>query len=105
MLISATAQPSVTNNVSGTGTAAGGGASTKQTLVNALGLPNNRTADNVPANAIDGSTATFTWTTPAFNNVAVSYLAVGLSAPQAINRIRLYKDNDSGVAGPVAKIW
>jgi hypothetical protein len=82
---------------------AGGGASSKVAAVAAAAWPNGRTADNVPGNAVDGNTSTFTWTTAAFNSVNPSYLAIGFAGASAVNRIRLYKDNDSGGVGLVAK--
>jgi hypothetical protein len=83
----------------GGGTSAGG-----QVAVNSIAVwPNSRTADNVPANAFDGTTTTFTWTTPSYSNVNPSYLGVGF-APANVARIRLFKDNDSGGSGPIAKI-
>jgi len=69
----------------------------------AAAWPNGRTADSVPASAIDGSLTTFTWTTGSSNNVNPSYLGLGFASAATINRIRLYKDNDSGGSGPVAK--
>ncbi|MEZ5354361.1 MAG: hypothetical protein R2762_17125 [Bryobacteraceae bacterium] len=81
----------------------GAAPSTRINATQVAAWPNGRTADNVPGNAIDGNTATFTWTTAAFNNVNPSYLGVGFAAPSAVNRIRLYKDADSGGAGLLAK--
>ena len=71
--------------------------------ITVAGWPNGRTSNNLPANAIDGNTATFTWTTESFASAAPSYLGLGFAAPAAVNRIRLFKDNDSGGAGPVSK--
>lgn len=99
---SAGAQFSV-SGASNAGGGAGGGTSTKAAINSIAAWPNARTADNVPANAIDGNLSTFTWTTPAFNSVAPSYLGVSFAASASISRLRLYKDNDSGGAGPVAK--
>jgi hypothetical protein len=65
------------------------------------GFPNERTSDDPPQNAIDGSLSTFTWTTEAFNSAQPSYLAVGFSSTK-VNRIRLWKDKFGG-GGPDIK--
>lgn len=75
----------------------------KLPLSTAAGWPNGRTSNNLPPNAIDGSLATFTWTTEAFASAIPSYLGIGFAGSSSVSRIRLYKDNDSGGAGPVAK--
>jgi hypothetical protein len=79
------------------------GATTLVTLTSAAAWPSGRTSNQVPALAIDGSTSTYTWTTESFANAAPSYLGVSVGAATAISRLRIYKDNDSGGSGPVAK--
>jgi len=69
----------------------------------AAGWPNGRTSGNLPAAAIDGNTATYTWTTESSANVNPSYLGIGFPAAASIHRIRLFKDADSGGAGLSAK--
>jgi hypothetical protein len=58
-------------------------------------FPNGRTTNDLPANAIDGNTGTFTWTTNAYNTSAPSYLAIAF-AGTTVNRIRLWKSPDGG---------
>ena len=60
-------------------------------------FPNGRTAPNgdLPANAIDGNTATFTWTTQTNTTDSPAYLAIGFPASQ-VNRLRIFKTNESG---------
>jgi len=69
----------------------------------AAGWPNGRVSNNLPPAAIDGNTATFTWTTESFASANPSYLGVGFAAATSINRIRLFKDNDAGGPGLIAK--
>jgi MYXO-CTERM domain-containing protein len=71
------------------------------TLTAAAGFPNGRTSNDTPGNAIDGSIATWTWTTEAYNTAMPSYLAIGFDSA-AVNRIRLWKD-DYDSAGSNAK--
>ncbi|MDX1983295.1 MAG: choice-of-anchor D domain-containing protein, partial [Bryobacteraceae bacterium] len=73
------------------------------TITDIAGWPNGRLSNNLPANAIDGSTASFTWTTESFNSVNPSYLGIGFAASTGVNRIRLFKDNDAGGPGLIAK--
>jgi hypothetical protein len=61
----------------------------------AEGFPNGRTSNDPPGNAIDGSTATFTWTTESNNTVSPSFLALGFAASD-VNRLRIFKTNESG---------
>lgn len=88
---------------SGGGGNTGGGTSTRVTANAAAGWPNGRASNNLPDNAIDGNTSTFTWTTESFNSVSPSYLGIGFAAATSVNRIRLYKDNDAGGPGLIAK--
>ena len=97
------ANPSRALSVTGSGAAGSGGATNQLTLTSAVGIPSNRTSNQVPALAIDGNTSTYTWTAESGNTVAPSYLAVSLGATAQVSRLRIYKDNDSGGAGPVAK--
>lgn len=97
------ARPSVSVTLTGAGVApAPVGTGNKLPISAITGVP-NRTADNVPANAIDGNTSTFTWTTPSGNVTQPSYLEAGLASIATVSRIRLFKDNDSGGGGPLAK--
>ena len=50
---------------------------------------------DLPANAIDGNTATFTWTTQTNTTDSPAYLAIGFPASQ-VNRLRIFKTNESG---------
>jgi hypothetical protein len=61
----------------------------------AEGFPNGRTSNDLPGNAIDGSTATFTWTTETNNTESPSFLAIGFAASD-VNRLRVFKTNESG---------
>ncbi len=65
-------------------------------LTSVAGFPNGRTSNDVPANAIDLNTSTYTWTTESFNSAIPSYLAVGFFTTTAINRVRLWKNRDGG---------
>lgn len=64
---------------------------TKITIASSVGAPDRGDT----ANAIDGSTATETYTTPSYAQVRPSYLAFGFDSTQ-VNQIRLYKDNYVG---------
>ncbi len=86
-----------------TGPAGSTSTSTQVTLITAAGWPNGRLSNNVPSAAIDGSTSTYTWTTESGNNTNPSYLGVGTSAATPINRLRIYKDPDSGSIGDLGK--
>lgn len=92
--------PTAQFTVTGEGPAAAAG---RATITNIAGWPNGRVSNNLPANAIDGSTATFTWTTEAFNSVNPSFLGIGFATSTAVNRIRLFKDNNAGGPGLIAK--
>ncbi len=59
------------------------------------GFPNERVSNETPPNAIDGSTATFTWTTESFNTDDPSHIAVDF-ASTAVNMLRLWKTNETG---------
>jgi hypothetical protein len=61
----------------------------------AEGFPNGRTSNDLPSNAIDGNTATFTWTTETNNATSPSYLAIGF-ASSPVNRLRILKTAESG---------
>jgi uncharacterized protein (TIGR03437 family) len=76
--------------------------STPVTLTGAAGWPLGRTSNQLPPLAIDGDTSTFTWTTQSNNRETPSYLGVSF-ASTAVNRIRIFKDPDSGFSGPIAK--
>jgi len=65
--------------------------------------PNERTSNQLPDLAFDGNTSTYTWTTESFNDRNPSYFATTFAGPTLVSRIRLFKDNDSGGAGPIAK--
>lgn len=82
-----------------TGTSTGG---SKITPTAAAGWPNGRLSNNLPPNAIDGSLSSFTWTTESFNSVNPSYLGIGFDAT-TVSRIRIYKDNNAGGPGLIAK--
>ena len=98
------ARPAATLSVTGNaGGGAGGGATVKRTLTSAAGWPNPRTSNQIPTLAIDGSTATYTWTTESFNAAAPSYLGVSMAASTSVSRLRIYKDNDAGGPGLIAK--
>jgi hypothetical protein len=60
-------------------------------------------SNQLPPLAIDGSTSTFTWTTESFANANPSYFAVSLGASASISRLRIFKDNDAGGPGLIAK--
>ncbi len=99
------ARPTISIPMTGTGAAgsSGGGSSVRISVNSAAGWPNGRVSNQLPPLAIDGSTSTYTWTTEAFASARPSYLGIGFAAAASVNRIRLFKDNDSGGAGPVAK--
>lgn len=59
---------------------------------------NPRTSDHDPSYAIDGDTVTYTWSTESFNT-APNYIGLDFGAFENVNRIRLWKDNASGVPG------
>ncbi|MBK5291322.1 MAG: choice-of-anchor D domain-containing protein [Acidobacteriia bacterium] len=84
-------------------TGSGGGTSTRVGTTVAAGWPNGRESNNLPPAAIDGNTATFTWTTESYASANPSYLGVGFAAATSISRIRLFKDNDAGGPGLIAK--
>lgn len=64
-------------------------------ITSVAGFPNGRTLNELPPNAIDGDTTTFTWTTNPNSTASPSHLAIGFdSAP--VDRIRLWKARDGG---------
>src|SRR5687767_12090891 len=71
------------------------------TLTGVAGWPNGRIDNDTPPNAIDGNTATFTWTTASFTTTSPAHLGVSF-ASTLVNRIRLWKDEDGG-GGPNIK--
>ena len=60
-----------------------------------MGFPNGRTVGENPPNAVDGNTATFTWTTNPNNTQTPAYLAIGFKV-QSVNRLRLWKESYGG---------
>lgn len=70
-------------------------AAAKIPLAGVEAFPNSRTSNDPPTNAIDGSTATFTWSTESLNTAIPSYLAIGF-APTPVNRLRLFKTPEGG---------
>jgi hypothetical protein len=64
-------------------------------VTSVAGFPNGRTLNDLPPNAIDGDTTTFTWTTNPNNTASPSHLAIGF-ASTPVHRIRLWKDKDGG---------
>jgi hypothetical protein len=60
-------------------------------------FPNGRVAPNgdLPPNAIDGSTSTFTWTTQPNTTDSPAFLAIGFPSGQ-VDRLRIFKTNESG---------
>lgn len=99
-------RPSVTISVTGSvGQAGGGGVGTSIRIpaTAVAGWPNGRTSNQLPTLAIDGNTSTYTWTTESFANVNPSYIGISFAASTSVNRIRLYKDNDAGGPGLIAK--
>ncbi|MCX6624519.1 MAG: choice-of-anchor D domain-containing protein, partial [Acidobacteria bacterium] len=81
----------------------GTGGTTLLALTAAAGWPNGRVSNQLPSLAIDGSTGTYTWTTESFNSASPSYLGVSLGASASVSRLRIYKDNDAGGPGLIAK--
>jgi hypothetical protein len=67
--------------------------------VTAHGWPNERTSSNQPPLAVDGSTATYTWTTEQFTTDKPAHLGLDFGDSTEVNRIRLWKDNDTGGCG------
>jgi hypothetical protein len=72
-------------------------------LQSAAASPNSRTSNQQPELAIDRNISTYTWTTESWSNVQPSVLAVAFAQAAVAGRIRLYKDPDSGGAGPTLK--
>ena len=64
-------------------------------------FPHPRFSNDPPFNAIDGSTATFTWTTETLNTDAPSYLAIAFASSQ-VNRLRIFKTNETGTVPATA---
>lgn len=62
------------------------------------GWPNERTSDNVPSNANDGDTLSFTWTTEAFNT-ATGHIGLDFDSLRTVTRVRLWKDPEAGNSG------
>ncbi|MEW6582775.1 MAG: hypothetical protein AB1416_08445 [Actinomycetota bacterium] len=88
-------QPTPTPPTPAPPTPPGAQPTTKVALTSVEAFPNPRTSNDLPANAIDGSTSTFTWTTESYNVVHPSYLAVGF-ANATVGRLRLWKQRDGG---------
>jgi hypothetical protein len=64
--------------------------------VTAHGWPNERTNNYPPSNAVDGDISTCTYTTQAYTNVKPCWLGLDFGSVQAVNRIRLWKDDEGG---------
>jgi hypothetical protein len=58
--------------------------------------PNGRTSSNQPPLAVDEILSTYTWTTESFNELSASLGLDFGAAVAGVNRIRLWKDDDSG---------
>ena len=63
--------------------------------------PGSRTSNDVPANAIDGDTSTFTWSTESGNTAGAS-IGLDFGAAYGLSAIRLWKKSDGG-GGPGVK--
>jgi len=72
------------------------------TPVAAHAWPNERTSNQLPSLAIDGSLSTFTWSTESFNTSSAS-LGLRLGSLTTISRIRLWKDANLGESGSGTK--
>ncbi len=70
-------------------------AATQISPVTGHGWPNERTSGQFPSEAVDGNLGTFTWTTQSGNQLP-AHLGLDFSSAQALNRIRLWKDDASG---------
>jgi hypothetical protein len=75
--------------------AAANAESVKISGASAFGWPNGRTSNHAPAEAVDGDTDSYTYTTEAFNQLAGN-LGLDFGQEVSISRIRLYKDNYGG---------
>jgi hypothetical protein len=64
-------------------------------ITSVAGFPNPRTINELPPNAIDGDSTTFTWTTNPNNIASPSHLAIGF-ASTPVSRLRLWKERYGG---------
>lgn len=60
--------------------------------------PNERTSNQFPSQAIDGSLSSYTWSTESFNTSSAS-LGLRLGSLTTVSRIRLWKDANLGEPG------